>query len=443
MAGKQQVTKSSELSICDSYFENIQSRKKLPFSLQETLTAAFAEIPASSFPPVPGGKVIEILADSSVADAVRILSECNIMAAPVKKVDAGDSLDWRDKYLGIIDYSAIVLWVLESAELAAVALAATSAAAAGIGTGAVGALGAVALGLTGPVAVAGLTAAAVGAAVVGGVAAEKGAGKDASTAADNLGQDFYKVLLQEEPFKSTTVGSIIKSYRWSPFLPVTTNSSMLSILLLLSKYRLRNVPVIEPGKPDIQNFITQSAIVQGLEGCKGRDWFDCIAAQPISNVGLPFVSANEVVSVQSGELILEAFKKMKDNKIGGLPVVEGPNKKIIGNLSIRDIRHLLLKPELFSNFRQHTVMDFMNTIVSTTKGTGSVIPTITCKPDATLGSLIHALSSRSGHRIHVVNQSEEVVGVITLRDVISCFVYEPPNHFDSYFSFSTKEMLDE
>jgi hypothetical protein len=27
--------------------------------------------------------------------------------------------------------------------------------------------------------------------------------------------------------------------------------------------------------------------------------------------------------------------------------------------------------------------------------------------------------------------------------VISCFVYEPPNHFDSYFSFSTKEMLDE
>ncbi|KAJ6372053.1 hypothetical protein OIU77_002387 [Salix suchowensis] len=410
MAGKQKVTKSSELSSCDSYFENIQCRKKLPFSLQETLTAAFAEIPASSFPPVPGGKVIEILEDTSVADAVRILSERNIMAAPVRKVDAGNSSDWRDRYLGIIDYSAIVLWVLEGAELAAVSLSATSAAAAGIGTGAVGALGAVALGVIGPVAVAGLTAAAVGAAVAGGVAAEKGAGKDASTAADNLGQDFYKVLLQEEPFKSTTVGSIVKSYRWSPFLPVATNSSMLSILLLLSKHRLRNVPVIEPGNPDIQNFITQSAIVQGLEGCKGRDWFDCIAAHPISNVGLPFVSADEVVSVQSDELILEAFKKMKDNEIGGLP---------------------------------HTVMDFMNTVVSTTEGTGRVTPPITCKPDATLGSLVHALASKSVHRIHVVNQSEEVVGVITLRDVISCFVYEPPNHFDNYFSFSTKEMLND
>lgn len=119
--------------------------------------------------------------------------------------DKGNSSDWRDKYVGVIDYPAIVLWVMESAELAAVALSASSATAAGVGAGAVGALGALALGATGPVTVAGLTAAAVGAAVVGGVAADKGMGKDAPTAADKLGQDFYKVLLQDEPFKSTTV----------------------------------------------------------------------------------------------------------------------------------------------------------------------------------------------------------------------------------------------
>ena len=59
----------------------------------------------------------------------------------------------------------------------------------------------------------------------------------------------------------------------------------------------------------------------------------------------------QVVSIQGDELILEAFKRMRDNKIGGLPVVEGPKKKIVGNVSIKDIRILLLKPELFSNFR--------------------------------------------------------------------------------------------
>ncbi|KAJ1386033.1 CBS domain [Sesbania bispinosa] len=328
---------------CDTYFETIQSRKKLPQSLQDTLTDAFTKIPVSSFPGVPGGKVIEILADTPIGEAVKILSESNILAAPVKDPDAGPGTDWRDRYLGIIDYSAIILWVMESAELAAVALSAGTATAAGVGAGTVGALGALALGVTGPAAIAGLTAAAVGAAVAGGVAADKTMAKDASQVADNLGEDFYKVILQEEPFKSTT---------YKHFSSLAAKKSFkLGWPVIAEPGWLRNVPVIEPGKADIINFITQTAVVQGLEGCKGRDWFDCIAARPISDLGLPFMSPDKVISIQSKELILEAFKQMRDNQIGGLPVVEGPTKKIVGNLSIRDIRHLLLRPELFTNFR--------------------------------------------------------------------------------------------
>lgn len=89
--------------------------------------------------------------------------------------------------------------------MAAAALSATLATAAGVGTGAAGALGTLAIGATGPLAVVGLTAAAVGAAVAGGVAVDRGMGKDAPTAVDKLGEDFYKVLINEEPFKSTTV----------------------------------------------------------------------------------------------------------------------------------------------------------------------------------------------------------------------------------------------
>jgi CBS domain-containing protein len=123
---------------------------------------------------------------------VRILSEHNIRAAPVLNPEPGAPADWQGRYLGIIEYSAIILWVLDNADLAAVALSAGSATAAGVGLGAVGAVGVAALGATGPAAVAGLTA-------------EKGVAKDGVTAADHLGEDFYKVLLQQEPFKSTTV----------------------------------------------------------------------------------------------------------------------------------------------------------------------------------------------------------------------------------------------
>lgn len=52
--------------------------------------------------------------------------------------------------------------------------------------------------------------------------------------------------------------------------------------------------MIETGKPFVRNFITQSAVVQGLRGCKGRDWFDSISGQPLSDFGLPFMSSDEV-----------------------------------------------------------------------------------------------------------------------------------------------------
>ena len=50
------LVKYSALSNCESYFERIQSTKKLPKPLQETLNHAFSRIPVSSFPGVPGGK---------------------------------------------------------------------------------------------------------------------------------------------------------------------------------------------------------------------------------------------------------------------------------------------------------------------------------------------------------------------------------------------------
>ncbi|XP_020596595.1 SNF1-related protein kinase regulatory subunit gamma-1-like [Phalaenopsis equestris] len=383
--------------------------------------------------------LIEIPSDASILDAVQILSRNNILAAPVRNAEVASDTYWKGRYLGIIDYSAVVLWVLENAELAAFALSAGSATAAALGAGAVGGLGAIAIGATGPVAIAGLTLAASGAALAGGIAAEKSVGRDAATAADHLGEQFYRLLRQEEPFKSTTVKSVVEMYRWAPFLPVAVDSPMLTVLLLLSKYRLRNVPVIDLDKFHIKNFITQSAVVRGLKQCKGRDWFDCIAAHPLSDLGLPFMSYDEVITIQSDELILEAFKRMKDKRIGGLPVVEDSNRKIIGSVSIQDIRFLLLNPELFRNFRELTVMNFIKAIETASPSSGTQL--LTCALDTCLGSVIDSLASRSVPRIYVVNGDEEVVGVVTLRDVISCFIYEPPGYFEEYFSSAIKDMV--
>uniref|UniRef100_A0A0E0DQJ6 CBS domain-containing protein n=1 Tax=Oryza meridionalis TaxID=40149 RepID=A0A0E0DQJ6_9ORYZ len=257
--------------------------------------------------------------------------------------------------------------------------------------GAVGTVGVAALGATGPAAVAGLTAAAVGAAVA------------------------VKYCMM-----------ILESYRWSPFVPITLDTSMLTVLLLLPKYRLRNVPVTEPDKPIIKNFITQTGVV---------------------------------ITVNNGDLILEAFKCMKDNKIGGVPVVEGPNRNFVGQCEhkgcIKPSDYLLTRESFFKfcismflminlpyRYRQLTVMEFMKTIGSTVPDSGK--PPLTSSPDASLGSVIDSIASRITHRIYVVDGDFEVVGVVTLRarDVISCFIYEPPGYCDDYLASAMDKLED-
>jgi len=67
----------------------------------------------------------------------------------------------------MVDYPSITLWVLEQAGLAATVIATGSATFVGVAAGSLVALGACVLGLTGPLAVAGLATCAVGAAIAG------------------------------------------------------------------------------------------------------------------------------------------------------------------------------------------------------------------------------------------------------------------------------------
>lgn len=408
---------------------------KISPEAQNMLNAAFAEIPASSFPPPAKGEVVEISSDDSILEAVQILSQNGILSAPVRDVTKTDSVSWTDIYLGMVDFPAIIVWVLEQAELAAASLAAGTAAATGIGAGALGAMGAIAMGFTGQVAVAGLTAAAVGAAVMGGVTVDRNMGKNPQSAADALGENFYKILLQEEPFKSTKVADITRSYRWAPFLAICPDDSMLTVLLLLSKFRLRSVPVVDPGQPNVTNLITQSAVLKGLAQCRGFDWFDSISEKTLEQLGLPLMAPEQVVLVDADHLVLEAFMLMRQKDIGGLPVVESDNK-LYANVSVRDVRYLLLHPDLFNRRRELTVREFV-TIVSSLSadvdGSRPLLrPAISCKSTEKLVHVIEQLAEKKIHRIHVVDEDGRVTGIVTLRDIISCFVTEPKDYFKTF-----------
>jgi CBS domain-containing protein len=60
------------------------------------------------------------------------------------------------------------------------------------------------------------------------------------------------------------------------------------------------------------------------------------------------MSPADVVSVSGDSPVLEAFQRMKDKGVGGVPVLDQGTGPIIGNVSARDVRFLLTSSDYFA-----------------------------------------------------------------------------------------------
>ena len=87
------------------------------------------------------------------------------------------------------------------------------------------------------------------------------------------------------------------SFRWAPFLALQSSDTFLTMLLLLSKYRMKSLPVVDIGEGTISNVITQGAVVHMLSECVGLHWFEEWGTKTLSEIGLPIMRLSKIVKV--------------------------------------------------------------------------------------------------------------------------------------------------
>jgi hypothetical protein len=69
------------------------------------------------------------------------------------------------------------------------------------------------------------------------------------------------------------------------------------MLLLLSKYRMKSLPVVDMGGDHIENIITQSSVVHMLAECAGLPWFESWGTKKLCDLGLPLMKPYKLVKV--------------------------------------------------------------------------------------------------------------------------------------------------
>ncbi|KAK7265562.1 hypothetical protein RJT34_33183 [Clitoria ternatea] len=389
--------------------EDLWDIQEPELSPTEKLNACFESIPVSAFPLAPSYKEIEIKSDATLAEAVKILARHNMFSAPVVDVDAPEDASWIDRYIGIVEFAGIVVWILHQSEPASPRSPSTPS----------------------PTSASAIAAAANGLNFALELEA-LGLGSAATTSGN-----FFEDLTSSELYKSTKVCDISGTFRWAPFLALERSNSFLTMLLLLSKYKMKSVPVLDLGSGRIDNIITQSAVIHMLVECAGLQWFESWGTKKLSEVGLPMVTPNHIVKVYEDEPVLQAFKIMRKNKVGGVPVIERESKRPVGNVRLRDVQFLLTAPEIFHDYRTVTVKDFLTAVRRYLEKNKTAVPMlteyVTCKKDCTTKELIQLLDQEKIHRVYVVDDDGNLQGLITLRDIISRLVHEPRGYFGDFF----------
>ncbi|XP_028556998.1 SNF1-related protein kinase regulatory subunit gamma-1 isoform X2 [Dendrobium catenatum] len=248
---------------------------------------------------------------------------------------------------------------------------------------------------------------------------------------------FFEYLTSSHFYRSTKVQDISGSFRWAPFLALQKEDSFLTMLLLLSKYRMKSLPVVDLGEGKIENIITQSAVVHMLAECVDLHWFKNWGTKKLFELGLPIMKPDKLVKAFEEEPVLSAFQLLRKRRIGGLPIVDESGHKVVGNISIRDVQYLLTAPEIYKNLRSITAKNFLAAVRNYLLGRQEASPllhsVITCRRTDMLEDIILKLDSEKIHRIYVVNEEGNLEGVITLRDIISKLVHEPHGYFGNFF----------
>jgi len=417
----------------------------------EALKRFFDRIPLFSVPGIGNAGVLELNMTDTISAAVEKLYVHKVLGAPVRDPQQSNNMPLTDQYVGLLDFASLVLWVLEEfeaaeadAKLSGMVLSPTDAP---------------------QNATASVEARNPGRAEEHVVQAQEQLARVAqgqqAPPPETTGtlqsqrqppsrEGFFGLLDKLPNVNSTQVSAMARSFRWGPFLPVRPEDTLLHVLLLLSKHRLKAVPVVDTESSNsVRGFITQDVAVQLLLQCEGLHWFETIAESTLSNAGFETErNAGQMVFVYGDDSLMKALRAMWKYRISGVPILDRSSKSLIGNIRYCDVRIVLDKPQVFLRRKEMSTQEFMSESKGSQGGapephpgdfgtaesaaalsladiqTAAMQDPVTFTASETMKEAMQKLFKARSDRGFIVDTNGHVTGVVTLRDILMKFA--PP-----------------
>jgi len=224
------------------------------------------------------------------------------------------------------------------------------------------------------------------------------------------------LVAQDDLFQKKLVNDIMvyPINRRNPFHPVTLGCSLFSVIELLAREKgLHRVPILDNNENRrLMGLITQSQIVKFL-----NTNISIVGEKSKTPVHLIPGSVRSVISMNQQRTAIEGFKKMMEQRVSGIAVVDDEGK-LVGNMSLRDLKAISPDGRLFYRLYE-SIKNFMQKVRKEyAELDGRPRTPVHLNLTDTLEMAIKLLAEHDIHRIYITDNDKKPIVVLSLKDIL-------------------------
>jgi len=200
------------------------------------------------------------------------------------------------------------------------------------------------------------------------------------------------------------------------FNPIPRGYSAFAVWEALAReHDMHRVPIIDPDTRLMWNLVTQSQVIKWLHDNMSK--LGSVLHKPLSSFKTPIIK--QVVKINEDEKTIVAFRKMLDDHISGVAVVNSADH-LTGALSMRDLKLISYDARLFWRLHQTAKNYLIKLRREYQERHNRPQRVVYAVPDDTLKKVVEELAETGVHRVFIVNNAHDKkpIGVVSLQDVM-------------------------
>lgn len=231
---------------------------------------------------------------------------------------------------------------------------------------------------------------------------------------------------------SKTIAEMMHSagllFRHAEFLPVDAEDTVFQMCAMLLRTENDYVPVVDADSGNLVSILGFLDVVQLLNQASMQ--YPNLFARSIRDAGVG--TTHNILTAPKTARVFEVLDALEQRGLSGLPVVDEQNK-VVGFYHRSDVSFILKAPDTdnvirnLSSYRLEETMALREQLLLSGEVMSSFQGLAVSRPTDTLGSVLLSMLRNRTHRVVVVNEGHQCIGIISIKDIIRHYIGQQLN----------------